>query len=319
MDEFVLFTNGCSMCYGSELFEDPQTKLCIDNKARLSASWPGQLGKQLGFHRVVNLGYPGSSNDRIIRTTIAWILENWLHEKQSTDNLFVVIGWSAPMRREFYMNENWRQIIPYHDYADPEVSLFNRVYREVAWSEYESAIRFATQIILLQEFFKSHKIAYLFFDAITSFKNTNLDSNNALDVYLKHIIQRNYFNFNNIAGEMATQIRSNNLNNNNSSTHPNEKEHAEWASRLAAYICKERLISFCDNKTTQKSILYEGVGTVEILDRKIGLSKRPPSTAHDSKNIKSFDDKSKILNKAQKKGIWTRLRQAIKRDPFIYD
>lgn len=132
MSQSILLANGCSMCYGSGLYEDKKTKQCTDNLLRMKNSWPGIVGQKLHFHQVINLGYPGGSNDRIIRTTIAWITENWLSDRNADDFLLVCIGWSGPMRREFYINNAWRQLIPYHDYTDTPASMLNRVYREVA-------------------------------------------------------------------------------------------------------------------------------------------------------------------------------------------
>jgi hypothetical protein len=316
MNKPILFANGCSMCYGSGLFEDPETKLCFNNNERFASSWPGVLGRELGFRKVVNLGFPGSSNDRIVRTTIAWILENGFTEPQVTNSIFVIIGWSGPMRREFYIHDDWRQLIPYHDYVDIPAALLNRIYREVAWSEYESAIRFATQIISLQAFFRSHKIPYLFFDAITSFMNTNIDSDNALDIYLPHIDQNNYFNFKDKIGDMATQVGDSLKGAERG--HPNSAGHFEWAHKLAKFI-REKQLYFALNESIVNSepIIFEGTGTVEIFDRKVGLSRKAP-IAENFKRLKSFHD-SQVLQNTKQKGLLARVRQALHRDPFIYE
>jgi hypothetical protein len=319
MSEVVLFANGCSMSYGSGLFEDTATKLCFDNTARLISSWPGVLGRELGFHRVVNISYPGSSNDRIVRTTISWILEHWIAQSKLASNIFVVIGWSGPMRREFYINGDWRQLIPYHDYIDTPASLLNRVYREVAWSEYESAIRFATQIITLQEFFRSYKIPYLFFDAITSFVRTNLDSNNALDAYLPHIDRRNYFHLGDEIGAMATQV-GRELDGVELLGHPTEADHAEWAYKLANFVQERRLCPPLVVKTMMNAgpPVVEGTGTVEILDSKIGLSRQAPSDC-DFHRLQTLSDSDLPTNTIWKKGFFQRIRRAWQRDPFIYE
>ncbi|MBV9575584.1 MAG: hypothetical protein JO149_03070, partial [Gammaproteobacteria bacterium] len=306
----TLLVNGCSMCYGSELFEDSTTKLCIDNQARLAASWSGLLGKQLGFERVVNLGYPGGSNDRILRTTMAWIL-NWLTCHSPRNTLCVIIGWSGPMRREFYINDEWRQLIPYHDYADASAALLNRAYREIAWSEYESAIRFSTQLLSLQSFLQQHKIPYLFFDAITSFAQINEDSGYALNSYLPHILKQFYFNFNMAKGDMASQLHTIHE---AKHTHPNQSGHLAWAQKLATYINDEKLFPVLSPTT---DIIYEGTGTIEIYDKKIGL----PPVSPQKNNFARLDAMNEIASTQtnKSKNIWLKLKKAFSRDPFIYE
>jgi len=318
MNKLTLLANGCSMCYGSGLFEDLKTKLCFDNNARFSASWPGILGKELGFNKIVNLGYPGSSNDRILRTTIAWILENWISKSQPIDSLFVVIGWSGPMRREFYINEEWRQLIPYHDYQETSASLLNRVYREVAWSEYESAIRFATQLIGLQSILKFYRISYLFFDAITSITRTNIDAENALNIYLPHIDQHRYYNFLDEKGDMATQVGDNT--HINLRAHPNEVGHALWGHKLARFVRDSLLFPIVNEKTTliPEPCIFEGTGTVKISDRKIGISSKP-SDSKEINKLKSLNYELIKNNKDCPKGFLAKLKKFYHQDPFIYE
>lgn len=310
----TLFANGCSMCYGSQLFEDPITKLCFDNHSRFKASWPGIFGKQFGFKRIVNLGYPGSSNDRIVRTTISWILENWLLRSLPTDSLFVIIGWSGPMRREFYIGEEWRQLIPYHDYEDPEASLFNRIYREVAWNEYESAIRFSTQLISLQSFLKFHNIPYLFFDAITPIKDLFNLFPSALNGYLSQIDKNRYFNFLEENGDMASALNCSSANScNNERTHPNIEGHTSWAQKLVDFTKNSNLFSYIDN-SNDDSPLFEGTTSVKIRDRKIGLSPTPSKPFVSSIPIHLLKEDKNRLTK-----LLSKIQKLLRQDPFIYD
>ncbi len=317
MNQKVLLANGCSMCYGSELFDAPDKKICLDNDARFKASWPGVLGLSLQCNKIVNLGYPSGSNDRIIRTTVEWIVDNWLKEKYASEDLFVIIGWSGPMRREFYIDEQWRQLIPYHDYKDNSASLFNRIYREIAWTEYESAIRFATQIMLLQQFLESYKISYLFFDAITSFSKTNVDSGNAIESYKSHINKKHYFNFDITDVDMATQLKCRTKSVKGSS-HPDKDQHALWANILLEFVKKEQLWSNLA-MIGKTSPVFEGTSSTEVLDIKIGLS---PTPAINNLNFNRQDEKKEHLysdKKIAKKSIWTRVKKSCKKDPFIYD
>lgn len=311
MGNSVLFANGCSMTYGSELYENTESKVCFDHAMRMKSAWPGVLGKKLGFSRVINQGYPSSSNDRIVRTTISWIIENWLETSLPTDSLFVVIGWSHPMRREFFIHDEWRQLIPYHDYVDPPASLLNRIYREVAWSEYESAIRFINQVILLQQFLHSHHIPYLFFDAIVSIGQTNIDAKGALDPFFKTINEKQYFNFKDQNGDMARKLGIDQEG--STRKHPNEQSHSRWAELLAQYIEQQNLFIPRLQEPLQET-LFEGNLDVTIRDKKIGLSRVPQGTQPLISDYESLSS-----NNIENKNLLQRLRNAFKKDPFIYD
>lgn len=310
MGNSVLFANGCSMTYGSGLYENTESKVCFDHDMRMKCAWPGLLGKKLGVSSIINLGYPSSSNDRIIRTTISWIVENWLTTARPVDSLFVVIGWSHPMRREFFINDEWRQLIPYHDYVDPPASLLNRIYREVAWSEYESAIRFINQVILLQQFLHSHNISYLFFDAIVSIAQTSIDAKNALDPFLKTINAQQYFNIGDVNGDMARQLGIDQEG--ATRTHPNEQGHARWSELLANYIEQENLFTQRLQEPVQEPS-FEGNLDAVIRDKKIGLSRVPQGAQPLTSDYES------LLANQKNQNLLQRLRNAFKKDPFIYD
>lgn len=192
MTDRVLFANGCSMCYGTDLFDDPNTGFCFDNEARWRAAWPGQLGRLLGYTSVVNDGFPGSSNDRILRSTIRWLVEDVPALKAAGAELLVVIGWSSPMRREFHISGEWRQLIPYHDYTDAPAAMINRAYREIAWSDEESAIRFATQVLTLKWALERASIPYLFFNALESLADIDEHSGGSLQPYMSQILDRHF-------------------------------------------------------------------------------------------------------------------------------
>ncbi|MFN8771071.1 MAG: DUF6071 family protein [Neisseriaceae bacterium] len=312
MSETIFLANGCSMCYGSELYDDLETRKCFDNVERFKNSWPGKLGSTLGFNQVVNLGYPGGSNDRILRTTITWILQNW--SSNSKNNLFVIIGWSSPMRREFYLNEKWRQLIPHHDYSDPEASILNRVYREIAWSTYESAIRFAIQVITLQNFLKQHNIPYLFFDAISSFSKTNLDSESAIDLYIPFIDKKHYFKFGSENCSMADYLKTNE----NGNRHPNIEEHKKWANILIEFIKEENLLTDSLQLNENLPITFSGIDEVEIYDKKIGLSAQPSSVNNLFARLEALNN-ANFSTQTRKEGLLNKIRKAFKRDPFIYE
>lgn len=236
-----LYVNGCSFTYGYELADDFLTKECVDNEYRLKYSWPGCLKNRFVFEGLFNDSKPGGSNDRILRTTVDWLLRNWLNLGKSSKDLFVVIGWSEVMRREFYINGAWRQIIPYHDYELPSVNNFNKIYRELAWDEYESAVRFGTQVISIQSFFKQYGIKYLFFDALRSINEVAKDANGRLDAHVSQIEAKRYFGYNKENGDMRTVLQSRKTN--WKGRHPSEDGHDYWAKYLADYIIQEGILN----------------------------------------------------------------------------
>lgn len=305
----VLFANGCSMCYGTDLFDDPTTRLCTNNPARWEVAWPGQLAQILGYTAVNNAGYPGSSNDRILRTTIDWVLNDAPQLLKDGVEVLVVIGWSSPMRREFYIDENWRQLIPYHDYSDTAGALLNRVYREVAWSDKESAIRFATQVISLKSVLENANIPYFFFNALESLNEINKNSNNELSNYIPVLKTQKFFGSGFDGYEEITQTGKTTGKNGG---HPDQQGHAEWARLLAEYLIENGIHH---TPVDPSSIVYEGTASVRILDRKVGLEKRPQKSDILPSTLSSIPEEEP----KRKRTLFDRIRSARKRDPFIYE
>ena len=237
-----LYVNGCSFTYGYELADDSLTRECIDNEYRLKYSWSGRLQNMLHFEDFFNDSKPGGSNDRILRTTFDWVLTNWLNRGKDSKDLFVIIGWSEVMRREFYINGAWRQIIPYHDYDDlPSVNIFNKIYKKLAWNEYESAVRFATQVISIQSFFNYYGIRYLFFDALRSIRKVAKDANGKIDTHVSQIDAKRYLGCNKENGDMRTVLQDKKTN--WKGRHPSEEGHDYWAKYLANYIHQQGILN----------------------------------------------------------------------------
>jgi hypothetical protein len=65
----TLFTNGCSWTWGGSLEEYWETE-----EDRLKLVWPHHLGNLLRADNVVNLSLSCGSNQRIVRTTLNWLL-----------------------------------------------------------------------------------------------------------------------------------------------------------------------------------------------------------------------------------------------------
>ena len=55
---------------------------------------------------VVNLSWPADDNGTILRRTLHYITNTYIAENRSTDNLFVIIGWSSPERNSFWYKDD---------------------------------------------------------------------------------------------------------------------------------------------------------------------------------------------------------------------
>lgn len=105
----ILFTNGCSWTWGGGLepFFMGSNNL-PDHDRRLKLLWPEHLGKLLNADKTVNLSDGCGSNQRIMRTTYRWLLEQSEEDLKQTIPVLQFTEWS---RLEIYDGNK-------NDYAD---------------------------------------------------------------------------------------------------------------------------------------------------------------------------------------------------------
>jgi len=155
----LLFANGCSMTMGAEL-ADPT-----------SSSFPAQIARHFGLD-LNNIAYGGSSNCRILRTTLLWVTD-YLRKGGAPEKLFVLIGWTAPDRREVGLAEEedagdpnlfWRFIHIHHQFADatPDLIQLRKLIIRSFWCDRESMTRMLLAITSLQGVLAGHGIRYCF-------------------------------------------------------------------------------------------------------------------------------------------------------------
>lgn len=135
----MILTLGDSFTYGEELAD------------RLDTAWPYLIAKKQNLP-VLNLGHGGGSNDMIVRTAV----------EQTAQQKFelVIVGWADTSRLEVWdygtntpvcINHHGRRQIPWvPDYYKYN---YNKTFGFRKWF---------TQILLLQEYFKSISQPYLF-------------------------------------------------------------------------------------------------------------------------------------------------------------
>jgi hypothetical protein len=223
-----LYANGCSMTYGSELHDE--AGVCTNHEYRWRYSWPGRLRTLIGATGVYNDGYPSGSNDRIVRTTVEFVAR-WSRLGLPADHLLVVIGWSHPARREFYVDGGYRQVVPHHHYDIRTLNRLVAAYRRAADNADDAARRYAVHTTTLCSFLAQQGIRYLFFDGLTTA---------ALPEHLRDscvaaaLVDERFIRPGETERTMVDFVRA------RADTwqiqHPNETGHQVWAERIAEEI-----------------------------------------------------------------------------------
>lgn len=280
LDFSVLYTNGDSWTAGDivdpDRFGDQlQHVMHPDNDSyRLPKVWPHKVGNLLNIE-VINKSYAGSSNDRIVRTTINDVLG--LLKTYNADKLFVVIGWSSPERKDFYFKEGttggvWDCVYPAElaHWKDEKNLIRNEFYKYYVlgyWNDEEYLTRHFLNTIFLHTFLNSLGIRHLFFDAfyenregvinpnkhqlydqpvlikyIEDFLNKqsetelkNLGINNTVQNYLS--IYENFFFKKSFIGLLKETSQTKNIKLNDLiDFHPKEAGHDLWAKYIANTI-----------------------------------------------------------------------------------
>lgn len=96
----ILLTNGCSWTWGGGLGLETGP---VQNAARLKSVWPAHLGKLLKASEVINLAAGCASNQRIVRTTLDWILNQ---TEETLSQTIAIIQWTDLSRFEYYNPKN---------------------------------------------------------------------------------------------------------------------------------------------------------------------------------------------------------------------
>ena len=236
----LLYANGCSMTYGAELAGvDPFPETEEQDNYRIEYSWPNQLGKLLNMESV-NDGWPGASNDKIFRTSINWI-SNYISQTKDPSNLFVVIGWSTPERKEIRTDDGlWFDILPLVEpfKGTPKyLKKLTKLYKIHFFNETADTVRTMLHILSMQSFLQIYEIPYLFFNALHlyfpgNWEDTIQPYTNLLD--FKHIYYRN--------GGMYMYCFKHKYKQ-GPNKHPLEEGHKAWAKKLYDYIIKEGLLN----------------------------------------------------------------------------
>lgn len=159
----LFYANGCSMTLGMELTNP--------DKDSFAAIVADHYGAEL-----VNSAYNGASNCRILRTTLTWIAQ-YIRGGGDPGELFVLIGWTAPDRREFGLSDEegtadanlfWRDLFLHCrlEGVSPDVARMHKLMFPAFSSDRESMTRFLVAANSVQGTLKRHSIRFCFVHAM---------------------------------------------------------------------------------------------------------------------------------------------------------
>jgi len=160
LDVDCLYVNGDSWAYGSELRDLTRSDITNDfdpvhDTYRQQHNWAGLLGKRLGLP-VVNNGWAGGSNQRIMRTTLSDIT----NLKREGRKPLAVIAWTQMQRFELYDANACR----WSEFVSPTAGNVPKIGLEI-WEKYSSdrsdVHMYLQQLVYMDAFLKTNQVTYL--------------------------------------------------------------------------------------------------------------------------------------------------------------
>jgi len=204
------------------------------------------MADALGIRRVINEAEEGVSNDRIFRTTTAFIA-NYLAAGNDPTKLFVVIGWTTSGRTELFMQPDTnRPAFFQHLQAHFPPSFRETPSREVAqafeqWRKLYAAYfvhhegendLWATKAYALQCVMEANNIPYLFTTALPMYAEHEWGSSQTQRDLAPLLTHERFIG---PADSFMRFVQSNNLPV-EQYQHPSESSHVAWGKHLAAYV-----------------------------------------------------------------------------------
>jgi hypothetical protein len=229
----ILYANGCSMTVGAELPDPAET------------CYPNLFARSFGME-LFNDAQGGSSNCRILRTSLLWIC-TYLQNGGRPGELFVLIGWSGPDRREVALsseehtpdlNHFWRSLHIHHQLPDAPsdfIQLRKLIIRSF-WCDRESMTRFLVTINSLQSFLLSNSIRFCFSHAMPV-----CPLHPELVPLLKSVNRDRFFHFMDGSMDFLTYCTDAGLPA-GALHHPLDEGHKRWAAHLSGFVREKGLL-----------------------------------------------------------------------------
>jgi hypothetical protein len=230
----LLFANGCSMTMGAELAAPERT------------SFSALLSERYGFD-YVNIAYGGRSNCGILRTSLLWITD-YLRSGGKPEELFVLIGWTAPDRREFGAAEEegthaanlfWQNVHIHYQSPDasPDLIQLRKLIIRSFWCDRESMTRFLVAAVSLQGVLNAFGIQHCFLHAMPT-----CPLHPELSPLANAIDSNRFFRFLEPDEDFLSICRSPWRVPIGALKHPLEEGHQRWSKELIGFIDKGRLL-----------------------------------------------------------------------------
>jgi hypothetical protein len=175
-----IICDGDSWVFGSEII-DPNINTSdweSDNdEYRLPKIFPNYLSKLLDAD-IINLAWPADDNTTILNRTITYITSNYLSKGISTDNLFVIVGWSSPERNSFWYDDGRYsskfRLWPQNPQVDtPNQGKIWELYVQYLWNQEEYLPRYVMNVLQLQNFCNVHNIKWMCFNSFYQTPNSS--------------------------------------------------------------------------------------------------------------------------------------------------
>ena len=290
-DDMILIANGDSWTFGCEIVDPAVIQeypkfghlteidhLQENDSYRLSRIWPTMLAKLLNAN-VINLSEPGDDNSSILARTQEYVLF-LLNSGIDPKNLFIVIGWTSPERRNFWYKSSdnkhsYKVKLNPHtmEHEQKPISELTKTYALNFWNPEEYIIRYVTTILNFQNFCVSNGIKFLSFNSFYRQKHVGIDqwvdinieeqinSLNTGNLYfitddssrITHKINYNtiwnnvdgvkYYNKSKISNSFKSYIDETYGETGYTGWHPNEYSHKSWANELYKYIQKHNILN----------------------------------------------------------------------------
>jgi hypothetical protein len=239
----ILYTNGSSVEWGSEL-KNKQT----ERFSYIVAEHWNWID--------CNNASSGVSNDYMYRQTMRdvshWLETNKCWSEESgwveSDELFVIIGWTAPTRFEWWDGEKYQQErlwVGYDKWGENDRDKTTEDQFVLNQTELiPSYFRTFNQIIGLSSFLEKHNIPYYFYNVFYDYNFLNIQSDTKIDQFGR---TENQLCFESLWKQLPSEFKQASMYNYIQSKgggflerdHPNKESHYTWGSYIIHEIWKK--------------------------------------------------------------------------------